>query len=175
LHQAVVVIDGVVAIAGGGIEANPFHRRQGIDIALGVPEVSFQLRPDRGVAEAFEDQGEAVVGEFDGANGLVDEGLEGVVETIDPLLDMGLAVVGLREDVSDPDGDEPAVGKTLVEGMEWEMVVEDLRELEFDQESQQQGYVIDAFMSQFEGGGHDRSPTRSWGKTSLYSASWPGR
>jgi hypothetical protein len=140
-----------------------------------VPEVGFQLRPGRRVAEAFEDQGEAVVGEFDGANGLVDEGLEAVAETIDPLLDMGLAVVGLGEDVSDPDGDEPAVGKTLVEGMGREMAVEDLRELELDQESQQQGYVIDAFMSQFEGSGQDRSPPRSWGKTSLYSARWPGR
>ena len=46
LHQAVVV-DGVVAVAGGGVEADPLDRRQGIDVALGVPEVGFQLVPDR--------------------------------------------------------------------------------------------------------------------------------
>ena len=33
LHQAVLV-DGVVAIAGGGVEADPLHR-QGIDLAVG--------------------------------------------------------------------------------------------------------------------------------------------
>jgi hypothetical protein len=99
LHQAIVVIDSVVAIAGGGIEANPFHRRQGIDIALGVPEVGFQLKPGRRIAEAFEDQGEAVVGELNGANRLADEGLAGVMETIDPVLDMGLAIDVIRNQV----------------------------------------------------------------------------
>jgi hypothetical protein len=38
LHQAVVV-DGVVAVAGVGIEVDPLDRRQGIDVALGLPEV----------------------------------------------------------------------------------------------------------------------------------------
>ena len=163
LHQAVVV-DGVVAIAGGGVEVDPLHRRQGIDLALGVPEVGFQLMPDLRIAEAFQDQGEAVVAELDGPNGLADEGLEGVLEAFDPLLDVGLAVVGLGEDVSDPDGDEPAVGETLVEGMGREMAVEDLGEPEFDQEAQEQGDVIDAFVGQFEGGVHGGSPTRSSGK-----------
>ena len=103
-------------------------------------------------------------------------------------------MVGLGEDVGDPDGDEPAVGETLVEGMGREMAVEDLGEAEFDQEAQQQGDVIDAFVSQFEGGAgaevgrraggesggafvgrvlrqsddHGRSPTKSGWKAPLY-------
>ena len=174
LHQAVVV-DGVVAVAGGGVEADPLDRRQGIDLALGVPEVGFQLVPDLQIAEAFQDQGEAIVAELDGPNGLADEGLEGVLEAVDPLLDVGLAVVGLGEDVSDPDGDEPAVGETLVEGMGREMAVEDLGEAEFDQEAQEQGHVIDAFVGQFQGGVHGRTPTRSSGKASLYREGRPGR
>ncbi len=113
--------------------------------------------------------------ELDGPNRLSDEGLEGVVETVDPLLDMGLAVVGLGEDVSDPDGDEPAVGETLMEGMWGEMAVEDLGESQLDQEAHQQGDVIDAFVSQFQGGVHGGTPTRAAGKASLYRQGRPDR
>jgi hypothetical protein len=49
-----------------------------------------------------------------------------MLEAVDPLLDVGLAVVGPGEDVGDPDGDQPAVGEALVEGMWGEMAVEDL-------------------------------------------------
>ena len=135
LHQPVVV-DGVVAIGGGGVEADPLHRRQRIDLALGVPEVGFQLVPDLQIAETFQDQGQAVVAELDGPNGLADDGLDGVPKTLDPLLDVGLAVVGLGENVGDPDRDQPAVGETLVEGVRREMAVEDLGKLELDQKAE---------------------------------------
>ena len=46
LHQAVVG-DGVIATAGGGVEADPLDG-QGIDVAVGVPEVGFQALPGRG-------------------------------------------------------------------------------------------------------------------------------
>ena len=92
-----------------------------------------------------------------------------------PGLDGGLAVVGLGEDVGDPDGDEPAVGEPLVEGVGREVAVEDLGELELDQEAQEQGDVIDTFVGQFEGGVHGGSPTRAWGKASLYRGSGPAR
>ena len=49
-----------------------------------------------------------------------------------------------------------------------EMPVEDLGELELDEESQEQGHVIDPFMGQFECGIHGGSPTNGWGKSSLY-------
>ena len=142
---------------------------------MGAPEVGFQLVPDRQIAEAFEDQGEAVVAELDGPNGLADEGLQGVLEAVDPLLDVGLAVVGLGEDVGDPDGDEPAVGEPLMERMGREMAVEDLREAEFDQEAHEQGDVIDPFVGQFQGGAHGGTPTRTSGKASLYRGRGPGR
>ena len=55
-----------------------------------------------------------------------------------------------------------------MERMGPEMTVEDLGEVKFDQEAQQQWHIIDAFVGQFEGSVHGRSPTKSWGKTSLY-------
>ena len=89
-------------------------------------------------------------------------------ESVGPGLDGGLAVVGAGEDVSDPDGDEPSVGEPLVEGVGWEMAVEDLGELELDEEAQEQGHVIDPLVGQFEGGVHGGSPTSGLGKPSLY-------
>ena len=142
--------------------------RQGIDVTVGVPEVGFQGLPSGLGVEPLQEQGQAVVAELDGADRLADEGLEGVVEFLGPGLDGGLAVVGTGEDVGDPDGDEPAIGESLVEGVGGVVAVEDLGELELDEESQEQGHVIDAFVGQFEGGVHGGSPTRDWGKSSLY-------
>ena len=118
---------------------------------MGVPEVGFQGLPGRRVGESFQDQGQAIVAELDGADGLADEGLEGVAEVVGPGLDGGLAVVGSGKDVGDPAGDEPAVGESLVERIRGEMAVEDLGELELDQESHEQGHIIDPFVGQFEG------------------------
>ncbi len=174
LHQSVIV-GGVVAEAGGGVEVDPLDLGQGIDVALGPPEVGFHLVPDVGLAEAVQDQGEAIVGELDGPDGLADEGLEGVMQAVGPPLDVGLAVIRLGEDVGDPGGDEPAVGEALVERMRGEMAVEELGEPESDQEAQQQGDVIDAFVSQFQGGGHGGTPARAVGKAPLYRRSRPDR
>jgi hypothetical protein len=172
LHQAILG-DGVIAAAGGGVESDPLDR-QGIDVAVGVPEVGFEgLARGRGI-EALQEQGEAVVAELDGADGLADGGLEGVVESLGPGLDGCLAVVGAGEDVGDPGGDEPAVGESLVERVGGEVAIEDLGELELDEESQEQGHVIDAFVGQFEGGVHGGTPTRGRGKSSLYRAGWAG-
>ena len=151
LHQALVV-DGVVAIGGGGVEADPLHRRQVIDLALGAEEGGLQLVPGRLVAEAFEDQGQAVIAEIDRANGLADEGFQGVSEAVDPLLDVGLAVIALGEDVGDPDGDQPAVGESLVEGVWWDDAVDGLGDTESDQEADQQWDIIDALVDQIRGG-----------------------
>jgi hypothetical protein len=118
---------------------------------------------------------EPVIGELDGPDGLADEGFEGVVEAVDPHPDVGLAVVGLREDVGDPDGDEPAVGEALVEGMWGEMAVEGLRQAESDQEDQQQGDGVDPFVSQLECGVHGGTPTRAARKAPLYRRRRPDR
>jgi hypothetical protein len=133
-----------------------------------VPEVGFHGLPGRGVGESLQDQGQAVVGELDGSDGLAAEGLKGVPKFVGPGLDGGFAMVGAGEDISDPGGDEPAVGESLVEWMRWKMAVKDLGELELDEESQEQGNVIDAFVGQFEGSVHGGSPTRGLGKSSLY-------
>ena len=126
LHQAPLG-DGVVTITGGAIQADPLDR-QFIDVTSGLPEIGFQAGPDRRVAESLEDQGEAIVGEVDGAERLARDGFEGMVQVGGPVADVALAVVGLGEDVGDPDGDEPAVGESLMERMCREMAIEDLGE-----------------------------------------------
>lgn len=59
-----------------------------------------------------------------------------MVQTGGPIADVALAVVGLGEDVGDPDGDEPAVGEPLMERMRWEMAIEDLGQAKLDEEAQ---------------------------------------
>src|SRR4051794_11288296 len=166
LHQAILG-DGVISTAGGGVESDPLDG-QGIDVAVGVPEVGLQGLPSGLGVESLQEQGQAVVAELDGSDALADEGLEGVLDSLGPVLDGGFAVVGSGEDVGDPGGDEPSVGESLMEGVCGVVSVEDLRELELDEEAQEQRDVIDAFVGEFEGGVHGGSPTRVWGKSSLY-------
>jgi hypothetical protein len=116
-----------------------------------------------------------VIGELDGPDGLADEGLEGAVKAVGPLPDVGLAMVGLGEDVGDPDGDELAVGETLVGRMRREMSIKDLGQAELDQVAQQQGDVVYALVSQFQGGAHRGTPARAGGKASLYRPRRPTR
>ena len=98
----------------------------------------------------MEDQGEAIVGKVDGAEWLARDAFEGMVQVGGPVADVALAVVGLREDVSDPDGDEPAVREPLMEGMCWEMTIENLGKAKLDEEAQQQGYIVDTFVSELQ-------------------------
>jgi len=104
----------VISTTGGGVESDPLDG-QGRDVTVGLPELGFQGLPSRWVGEALQDQGQAVVAELDGPEGWADAGLEGVPEFLGPGLDGGFAMVGAGEDVSDPDGDEPAIGESLVE------------------------------------------------------------
>ena len=53
-------------------------------------------------------------------------------------------------------------------GVGWEELVEELREAELDEEAEEQGDVIDAFVGQLQGGVHGGAPTKAWGKASLY-------
>ena len=71
--------DGVEAVAGGAVEADPLDG-QGVDLTGAGPELGLDVVPGFGVAESGEDQGEAVVGEVDVADGLSGAGFEGVVE-----------------------------------------------------------------------------------------------
>jgi hypothetical protein len=112
----------------------------------------------------LEDQGEAVVAEVDVAEGLSGDGFEGMVERVGPGADVGLAVIGLGEDVSDPDGDEPSLGESLMVGVGLEVLVEEMGETKLDQESEEQRDVIDAFVSQLQGSFHGVAPTSHGGK-----------
>ena len=148
------------AVAGGAIEADPLDG-QGVDLAGAGPELGLDVVPGFGVAESGEDQGEAVVGEVDVADGLSGASFEGVMELACPFPDVGLAVIGVGEDVGDPDGDEPALGEALMMGVGRKELVEELREAELDEEAEEQGDVIDALVGQLQGGVHGGSPTKA--------------
>ena len=111
----------------------------------------------------MEGEGEAIVGEIDGAERLARDGFEGMVQVGGPVANVGLAVVGLGEDVGDPDRDEPAVGESLMERMCREMAIEDLGEAQLDKEAEQQRDIVDAFMSELQGCIHSRAPSMARG------------
>ena len=148
LHQAPLG-DGVVTITGGAIQADPLDG-QFIDVTSGLPEIGFQEAPDGRVAGPLEHEGKAIVGEVDGTERLARDGFEGMVQTGGPITDVALAVVGLGKDVGDPDGDEPAVGESLMEGMCREMAIKDLGQAKLDEEAQQQGHIADTFVSELQ-------------------------
>ena len=101
LHQPPSV-DGVVAVAGGGVEADPLEG-QVIDVAGGLPEVGFQAGPAVGSLSRWRTRVRRSSVKSTVRNGLARDGFEGVVEVVGPVADVGLAVVGLGEDVRDPD------------------------------------------------------------------------
>ena len=61
------------------------------------------------------------------------------------------AVVGFREDKSNPGGGEDAVGQSLVQVMASQVAFEKLGQAELPQKAKKQRDVIDAFMPQQEG------------------------
>jgi hypothetical protein len=73
---------------------------------------------------------------------------------------VGLAVIGLGEHGSDPQGDEPTERESLMVGMGLEVLVEEVGESELDQEAEDQGNVIDAFVNEAQCGRHGGAPTR---------------
>ena len=114
LHEP-AIDGGVEAVAGGAVESDSLQG-DGVDLAGAIPEVGLDAVPGRGVAEPSQQQGEPVVAEFDLADGQPGDGLEAVVEFVGPGADVRLAVIGLGEDVGDPEGDEPTEGEPLSGG-----------------------------------------------------------
>ena len=112
------------------------------------------------MAQPRQQQGEAVVGEIDVADGESGNRFEAVVELESPGADVGLAVVGLGEDVGDPESDEPTERKTLMVRMGLEVLVQEVGEPELSEEAEDQGDVIDPFVDEAECGRHGGAPTR---------------
>jgi hypothetical protein len=135
LHEA-VGNGRVEAATGGAIESDPLHG-QIVDLTGGVPEVGLEVLPGVGVAESLQDQSEPIVGKVDVADGLSGDGFERVAEFVGPAADENLSVIGVGKDVGDPDGDEPPQGEPLMEGVWCEGLVKEIREAEFDQETEE--------------------------------------
>ena len=71
-----------------------------------------------------------------------------------PVADGRLAVIGLGEDIGDPDGGDPARGEPLMEMMPAEALIEDLGELHAAGQAEDQGDVVDPLMVQVQGVPH---------------------
>ena len=64
--------------------------------------------------------------------------------------------------------DELLFKTSLMEGVRREITVEDLGKVELDQKAQKQWDVVDAFVSQLQGGFHASTPGKVSGKALLY-------
>ena len=128
-----------------------------------------------GLLRRAQEQGEAVVAEIDVADGQPGDGFEAVVEFVGPGADVGLAVIGLGEDVGDPEGDEPAEGESLMVGVWLEVLVEELGEAGVGSRSRGSGGRRRRVR---ESGGvwvAWRCSNEAWGKASLYRRGGGGR
>jgi hypothetical protein len=143
LHQA-IEIDGVIAIGSSSIKAALLDRNF-VDFAGGIPEIGFEFGPV-GFMKSSEDDTKAIVGTFDGTEGLSQQGLEKMKAFGSPVLDMDFAMTGLGENESQPNTHEPAVGDPLMEMMGSQMLLQDCGQLHFFEEADQQRNVIDTLM-----------------------------
>lgn len=108
-----------------------------VDFTGGVPEIGFEFGPIS-IVKATEEDAEAVIGTFDGPEGLSEEGFEEMDAVGSSVLDMDFAMAGLREDEGKPDTGEPAVRNTLMEVMSSPMLFESRGELHLLEEADQQ-------------------------------------
>jgi hypothetical protein len=98
--------------------------------------------------------GQAVVGEVGVADRLADEAFQGDAMGAGPVADGRLAVIGLGEDIDDPDGGDPARGEPLMEVVPPEALIEDIGELQARRQAEDQGDVVDTFMVQVQDVAH---------------------
>src|SRR5262249_55520242 len=158
LHQP-TVNGGVEAVAGGAVQSDALQGDR-VDVTGALPEVGLNAVPGLGVAQPGQQQGETVVAELDVAKGQPGDGLEAMVELVGPVADVGLTVIGPGEDVGDPEGDEPTEGESAVVRVRLEVRVEEPGKAESDEEAQDQWDVVNAFVTEAEGGGHGGAPAR---------------
>ena len=153
LHQAPFG-DGVVAAGRGAVEADPLDGEV-VHLAGRLPEPGLQVGADLGGGEVTQQDGQAVIAELGVADRLADQAFEGGPVGVGPVADGRLAMIGLREDVGDPDGGDPARGESLMEMMAAEALVEDLGELHAAGQAEDQGDVVDPFVVQSQGVPHE--------------------
>ena len=149
----------MVAAGGRGIDAEDLRGKL-MDLEAGVEEIVLQGVPI-GTIEVIQEDTEAVITELLRTQGGAEEGTQRVLEAVGPILDSGLAMIGLREDVGDPADGEVAQGQTLVQMMAAQMLVQSSSDLHLVHHAQQQRDIVDSL--RFPGHDADASglfPTR---------------
>ena len=104
LDQPLFGLDIGISGGGGGVDANEV-RREVVNADGVLVEVGLEVLPGIILRQGIEEVGEAVVVEIEGADGLAEEGREGVKVLLGPRLEMAETVVTLRGDEDQPGGD----------------------------------------------------------------------
>jgi hypothetical protein len=118
--------DLVIAVRGGAVETDAADGDL-IHFTRPLPQIVLQRVPI-GLMETTQDNAEAIVVELDGTEGLAQERFQRVGVSLRPVLDGGLAVVGLGEEEGDPGSRQGAVAEALVEVVGAEVAVEQFRQ-----------------------------------------------
>src|SRR4051794_39779439 len=105
----------VVTIGSGGIEAKGIEP-QVIDLAGGRPEISLDSGPTR-LSESPQENGEAVIAELCGVQGLTEEVRQATVMGVGPGLHAGFGVSRLGKQEGKPTTGKLATAQALVQVM----------------------------------------------------------
>jgi hypothetical protein len=102
LDQSFIGLDVLISACRGGVVAQQFGLEV-VDSQNVAVEVAFEKAEEVALAEAREEVGEAIVVEVGWADGLAQQSRENALVLFNPGLDVTEAVVGLGQDVKQPD------------------------------------------------------------------------
>ena len=138
---------GMVAVGGGTIQAHAgqlhgVHRR-GLR-----PELGFEGFPGGRLGEPVQDDAQAILTQFHGAQRQPDQAFERHAVSLRPLLHHRLAVVAGREDEGEPDRGQPAIAKPFVVAVVAQVPVQQFRETQPLHQADEQRQVVDPFVGE---------------------------
>jgi hypothetical protein len=140
--------DLMIAKGSSAIESDTVER-DFVNFARTLPQSGFESGPVD-VMTAAENNTETIIGELHRPQGLAENSFEGVLMTACPILDRDFAMIGLGKNEREPDGGEPTIGKTLMEMMGTQSLLQNLRETQLLHQAEKQGYIIYTFMLELE-------------------------
>src|SRR3954470_5737936 len=148
LQEPLVGQDLGVGVGRGGVDADQVGGEL-VDADGVLVQITFQEAEGFAEAEPGEPVGEAIVVDTGGEDLLAEQGGEGALVLGDPGLDVVEAVVGLREDEEEPDGEDLARGeRPFPMGWGRDVAVDGGRQVETPKRGPQDRQVGDDFDTQ---------------------------
>jgi hypothetical protein len=134
------------SIAGGAVESH-LCDREPVEDEAAAPQISFNCCPGLRLTEPAQDNTQAIIIELNlRANGLPGQLSQALQSLLDPLLNVRFAVIAFREDVSQPDHDQPAVAQSPMQMMLAKMAIKDLGPVHPDHQPEQHRYIVYSFV-----------------------------